>query len=118
LGKVRCLYENFSELGRKGKSLFGCSKCNKTSEVFYNEICEDCFYEVQKEKGCVCPFVKMKQKELYYCSLCEKFHSSSDSVICKECVKKQDVYIQKKEAFFGVGLPSMFFGIIIGFVLG
>lgn len=123
LGRVRCFYENLSKPGSEGKSLFGCAKCHKTKEFFFNGICEDCFCEVQKEKNsCVCPLTVRKQGNIYYCSFCEEFHSPFHWTVCKECVKKQDAQnltdVQKKEAFFSIGLPSVFVGMVIGFFLG
>jgi len=122
LGRVRCLYENLSKPGSEGKSLWGCIKCHGETEYLFNGICDNCFCEVQKEKNsCVCPFETIKKKDkFYYCSFCEEFHSPFHWTVCKKCAEKQDVQnlIQKKEAFFSVGLPSAFFGMIIGLFLG
>ena len=90
--------------------------------TFWNGVCLDCFYEVQRKKGCVCPLTKArKEKKFYYCSFCDEFHYPGDPIICKECARKQDAYFQRKEAIkkaiFIVGLPSMAVGIIIGFFL-
>ena len=120
---IRCRYENFDEPGvREGKSLFSCERCKQTREYFFDEVCEDCFCEIQKKKGsCVCPFETMKQDRSYYCSFCEEFHGPSYSVMCKECANKnQDAYIQRKgkETSFGVVLASIFAGIVIGLFLG
>lgn len=125
LGRVRCFYENLSKPGSEGRSIFGCIKCHKETEYFFNGICGDCFCEVQKEKNsCVCPFKMVVEKsgEFYYCSFCEEFHGPLHWTICKECAKKQDAQnltgVQKKEAFFSVGLPSAFVGVVIGIFLG
>lgn len=120
LGRIKCLYENLSRPGSEGKSLMECMKCKEMTEFFFNGVCPDCFCEVQKEKNsCVCPLTSMKEfGKVYYCSFCEEFHGAGSSVVCKECAKKQDVNVQRKEAFFSVGLPSAFVGIVIGFFLG
>lgn len=120
LGKVRILYENFNDeaTGRYGKSLFGCVKCDKSSEFILNGICKDCFLEDQKNKGCICPFKNWEAGGyVYYCSLCEKAHTPGYA-ICRECVKKQDVSAERQRVFWKIVLPSSVVGIIIGFFLG
>jgi hypothetical protein len=125
LGRVRCLYENLSKPGSEGKSFWGCAKCHKTAEFFFNGICNDCFCEVQKQKNsCVCPFGIIEEKDkFYYCSFCEEFHGPFHWTICKKCAEKEDAQnfnpnVQKKGAFFSVGLPSVFVGVAIGLFLG
>ena len=104
IGRVKCLeWEGVQ---------FDCGRCGRMAETFWDRICMECFYEVKKEKSCVCPFMKLRQGKLYFCSLCDEFHYPK--IFCKECARKQETI---KNAFFYVGLPSMAAGIIIGFFL-
>lgn len=101
------------------RTRFQCANCGEMTDAFFNGVCTNCFCEVQKEKGCVCPISKLLEKgRPYYCSFCEEFHTTNNEIICRECKKKQDTHEQKKEAFLKVGLPSMLGGVIIGFFLG
>jgi len=116
LGGVKCLYENFSgpKLG-EGKNFFGCMRCGQTREYFFDGVCDDCFCKIQKKKGCICPFIKLKQNSLYHCSLCEEFHGPDNSIVCKECVEKQVSQSVSGRVFYGV---FIFIGIIICLFLG
>ena len=59
-------------------------------EYFFNKVCKDCFFEVQKEKGsCVCPLEVIGKDKSYYCSFCEEFHGPGNSVVCRECFNKE-----------------------------
>ncbi|CAG8590157.1 9899_t:CDS:2, partial [Scutellospora calospora] len=75
--RIKCLYENLSKPGSEGKSLFGCMRCSQSREYFFNGVCDNCFFEIQKEKN-----------------------------MCKKCAEKQDVSVQRKKAFVSVGLPT------------
>jgi hypothetical protein len=99
LGRVKLLYY-FYDKPCTGESLFGCLKCRRSSEAFLNGICKECFYEVQKKKGCVCPFEKGMPFFRYYCYLCEEFHDGN-AFLCKKCYEKETALYneQKKENF-------------------
>lgn len=93
------------------------------SELFLNGICKNCFYEVQKVKGCVCPLTKINQGDLYYCSLCEKIHGLASLTLCKKCSKRcEENEIKEgfftKKTFLKVILPTAIIALIIGFFLG
>ena len=108
-----------SKPGSEGESLFGCMRCSQSREYFFNGVCDNCFFEIQKEKNsCVCPLEKMDRDRSYYCTLCEEFHGFGYWTMCKECAEKQDVSVQRKKAFVSIGLPSMFVGVIVGFFFG
>jgi hypothetical protein len=117
LGRVKCLYENFScpELG-EGKNFFGCMRCRQKREYFFNGVCDNCFYEIQRKEGCVCPFTKLKQGSLYYCSLCEEFHGPDSSVICRQCAEGQDSKnenFRRKETSFSSGSLGILVVIVV-----
>jgi len=101
-----------------------CPKCGKSkitaefSSSSTQGVCRECFWEDEREKGCVCIHDLCKW-DRYYCPLCRDVHVIKFK--CKECAGVKGVVVRAGGKLFRVWqiiIPSVFSGVIIGIIIG
>jgi hypothetical protein len=82
----------------------GCPKCEKQMDkrgerihVLKNGLCPDCFWETEKEKGCICVLEDFNTG--IYCSFCQEVHFFKPA--CKECLEKQNWLFEAQQGKLG-----------------
>lgn len=115
-GKIRKLGSIKITLFNAGASDV-CPKCEKhgvTAEFSSSStqgVCSDCFWEDEKEKGCICVYSRLKWGK-YYCPLCRDIHKWFNFK-CKDCAVKKEVEVK-----FGKKLLRPWQVIVPSFLIG
>jgi len=126
-GKIRKLGVIKMTLFNAGAS-DACPRCGKdeiTAEFSSSPAqgtCNECFWERESSKGCICIHSRCKWGR-YYCLLCEDIHMLNFK--CKECAARQEetkgIKIPVNRQLISpwkVVVPSVLGGTIIGVIIG
>lgn len=112
------------KLGRViGKSSFYgeqiCGRCKRLTRSVRNEICPNCFLEVEEEKNsCVCIFQNAVSNGIY-CSLCKEVHDWKPC--CEKCINEVRVLSPIGRNLLSpwrLIVPSVIGGTFIGIIIG
>jgi len=121
-GKVRKLGSIKITLFNAGASDV-CPKCKKheiTAEFSSSStqgVCSDCFWETEKEKGCICIHSRCEWSR-YYCPICKDIHTIEFK--CKDCAVKKEIEVKFGGKLFRpwqVIVPSFLIGAVVGGVV-
>lgn len=107
----------------RGALADGCPKCKKKLiPVIKNGLCPDCFWESEKEKGCICILDNFTTG--VYCYHCKKVHLFRPT--CKECLEKRNWLFEAQQGKLGwfynpktlwIIFLTVIFSVFIGFVV-
>lgn len=100
----------------------GCPKCKRQEDkrgerihVLKNDLCPDCFWETEEEKGCIC--VLEDRNTGLWCSFCQEVHFFNPA--CKECLEKQNWLFEAQQGKLGwfYNPKNLWMLLLIGVVL-
>lgn len=111
-----------------------CPKCKKIISAEFDGLCQECFWERERKRGCICIKDRWRHGK-YYCPICEEIHILGFK--CRECIDKINKGLAEVELPWGgmkaripVGkseklvspwkiiVPSTLGGFVIGAIIG